>query len=790
MSSQATMRIFDATAKSAAVLGLKTDEVNGVFLALEQMVSKGKVTTEELRRQLGERLPGAFGIMADAIGVSLRELDRMLKAGEVLSADALPKFADALEEAYGTESIKKVDTLAAAQGRLKTSWINFIDSLQTSSVYIGVIDHLTQSFAKFASLVGDGSRDLELYSQRTDKAGAAVRTFTKSLDNIVNNKITEETEEFWTGWLDKVGFSTKQATRFWDQYIQKRSSTERDLSGDPIKIFDFETQKKEFDRIKKAFEDLSNIQDKNLREMFLAENTFIEGSSDTFEKYIERQKKLYDEELTAAKETYEAEEEAKKMALNNYQQTMLLYEDSDAEWAQNLLKESRLAYQEQNKITEASLASYQAILEYRTLLEKRELEKSKKQEKDYTKWAISLREKLIDAAEADFTERLSLARNNFEEQRAIEKEFIQFQLDNYDLTLTERAKLNAKLRELDDDLFQYRIDEEISGIYERADEARIAEAERVREEFQSTKKRGQDKQLIMAQSAMNMIQIEKDAINEILAIEELSLEERKKYEHELAQLKEQYAEADIQLSEYTEKKKREQITKTLDAAKQVNQESFNFALALNERAMEVNETRYRRETEQAGENAEEKAKAEVKYNQKKRELLRREAIAQKAQSAFSVIIDTAQAIMATLGETGFLGLPLVPIVAGIGALQLATVLAQPIPQFAKGTESAPETFIAGEKKRELIFTKKGDTILTPNKPTLFSGKEFLGSTILPNDQTEMILNGKSGGSLDLSSTNTLLKDIRDKKDNKETIEYIGGYKIVRKKGFVGKYRVA
>jgi len=51
MSAQETMNIFNSVAKAAGVLGLKTDEVNGVFLALEQMISKGKVTTEELRRQ-------------------------------------------------------------------------------------------------------------------------------------------------------------------------------------------------------------------------------------------------------------------------------------------------------------------------------------------------------------------------------------------------------------------------------------------------------------------------------------------------------------------------------------------------------------------------------------------------------------------------------------------------------------------------------------------------------------------------------------------------------------------
>ena len=44
------------------------------MLALAQMASKGTVQAEELRGQLGERLPGAFKIAAAAMGVTQAEL--------------------------------------------------------------------------------------------------------------------------------------------------------------------------------------------------------------------------------------------------------------------------------------------------------------------------------------------------------------------------------------------------------------------------------------------------------------------------------------------------------------------------------------------------------------------------------------------------------------------------------------------------------------------------------------------------------------------------------------------
>ena len=121
-----TKAIFQSVTKASALLGLKTDELKGIYLALEQMLNKGKVTTEELRRQLGERLPGAVGIMAASMGVGLEELDKMMKKGEVLSAEVLPNFAKALEVAYGIDKREKIENLQTAVNKLKGAWDSLI----------------------------------------------------------------------------------------------------------------------------------------------------------------------------------------------------------------------------------------------------------------------------------------------------------------------------------------------------------------------------------------------------------------------------------------------------------------------------------------------------------------------------------------------------------------------------------------------------------------------------------------------------------------------------------------
>ena len=83
---------------------------------LSQIAGKGKVSMEELRGQLGERLTPAMAIAAKSMGVTTAELEKMVESG--ISAEAfLPKFGAAMEEAFaGAESAQ------ASVNRLKNQF--------------------------------------------------------------------------------------------------------------------------------------------------------------------------------------------------------------------------------------------------------------------------------------------------------------------------------------------------------------------------------------------------------------------------------------------------------------------------------------------------------------------------------------------------------------------------------------------------------------------------------------------------------------------------------------------
>jgi len=196
-----TKNIFESVTKASAVLGLRTDELTGVYLALEQMLSKGKVTTEELRRQLGERLPGAMGIMAQAMGVTIPQLDKMMKKGEVLSAEVLPKFADELEKAYGIESLESVENLSVAIGKLEGQWQQLVraisegDSVLSKTIggllafaekYLEVLTQLFESSQQKATRIS-GLYSKEVTAELKKAAEEVVQAnkkFSGSLDDI------------------------------------------------------------------------------------------------------------------------------------------------------------------------------------------------------------------------------------------------------------------------------------------------------------------------------------------------------------------------------------------------------------------------------------------------------------------------------------------------------------------------------------------------------------------------------------------------------------------------------
>lgn len=101
--------VFKGFAAAILATGGNSEKLSGALLAASQVFSKGKVQAEELRGQIGERLPGAFATFAQSIGVSSRDLDEMLRKGEV-STENFVEFTRTLFSRYE----KTAETLGSA----------------------------------------------------------------------------------------------------------------------------------------------------------------------------------------------------------------------------------------------------------------------------------------------------------------------------------------------------------------------------------------------------------------------------------------------------------------------------------------------------------------------------------------------------------------------------------------------------------------------------------------------------------------------------------------------------
>ncbi len=140
---EATRKIFVGVSEAVTAMRLSSEEANGAFIALSQMASKGTISAEELRQQLGERLPGAIQIMADALGMNTRELFKNMEQGKLLAEEVLPKFAEQLHKVYGESALNAADKGQAAINR-------FNSTLTETKTLLG--DALMPMFTRFLNV--------------------------------------------------------------------------------------------------------------------------------------------------------------------------------------------------------------------------------------------------------------------------------------------------------------------------------------------------------------------------------------------------------------------------------------------------------------------------------------------------------------------------------------------------------------------------------------------------------------------------------------------------------------
>lgn len=161
-----TKDAFNGIVAAVRATGGSLNDVDAALTATAQVFSKGKVSAEELRQQIGERLPGAFTLFAESMGLTPAELDKALEQGKVSLQD-FQGFAKAIFDRYGknAEAIAKSpkaagDQLQVQLQKLQESVGRLLQPIgaffqQTFGAIVRDITRATNALARFLNLSFD-----------------------------------------------------------------------------------------------------------------------------------------------------------------------------------------------------------------------------------------------------------------------------------------------------------------------------------------------------------------------------------------------------------------------------------------------------------------------------------------------------------------------------------------------------------------------------------------------------------------------------------------------------------
>ena len=184
-------KVFESIAAGIRGTGGNLEDMKAAMRATSQVFSKGKVSAEELRQQLGERLPGAFTLFADSMDKTPAELDKALEQGKV-TLDDFMKFAAKLFDTYGENAEILAQGPEAAGDRLQTAISELKDNLGEPLSSIGAmfqemaanavegINKITKAveneIAKgLTRSIAQRTQNIEKLADRTDKAFNTLR---------------------------------------------------------------------------------------------------------------------------------------------------------------------------------------------------------------------------------------------------------------------------------------------------------------------------------------------------------------------------------------------------------------------------------------------------------------------------------------------------------------------------------------------------------------------------------------------------------------------------------------
>ena len=202
-----TQTIYKGMIASGIAFGASQDDIKGIVLATTQVLSKGKISAEEVN-QIAERVPGAFVRLAQATGRSTAQLSNDLQKGQVKISDFV-KFAtaqfndyDAAAKTIGSGPEKAGERLSLALTKMNEAYGGFFAKTgawfqDNTTAVVNWANSSSNQIATFVGLVKWAAKEISSIQVLNPFSGIGgifnkvdLGVFKPSADSVIGSALT------------------------------------------------------------------------------------------------------------------------------------------------------------------------------------------------------------------------------------------------------------------------------------------------------------------------------------------------------------------------------------------------------------------------------------------------------------------------------------------------------------------------------------------------------------------------------------------------------------------------
>ena len=155
-----TERVLTVMVDAVAAFGGTSEDLKLSIIAIQQMVGKGVISMEELRRQLSERIPTAIPAMARGLKIEIGELITLIETGTLDYAKGMNAMLREFENMYSGAAIARMNTFAGAVVYFQVQWAVLMRRIGESNASFTSITGLIRQVADAIGDVRTSARGL------------------------------------------------------------------------------------------------------------------------------------------------------------------------------------------------------------------------------------------------------------------------------------------------------------------------------------------------------------------------------------------------------------------------------------------------------------------------------------------------------------------------------------------------------------------------------------------------------------------------------------------------------